>query len=133
MKLFHIPNIVLGIKLRNRPIVFIVTNLSFRYWTETENGSLVINNEPIFDYINNLINGAILIEKKDVNYSQFDRLATNNSLNCMSYSYADMEESTESVDSIDQVLTKLEQIIELNLTELLKPQNISISNINLEY
>lgn len=133
MKLFHIPNIVLGIKLRNQPIVFMVANLNFRYWAETENGSLSINNEPIFDYINNLINGAILIEKKDANYSQFDSLATNNSLNCIAYSYADMEESIESVDSIDQVVVKLEQIIELNLTELLKPQNISISNVNLEY
>lgn len=134
MKLYHVPNIVLGIKLRNKLIKFIICNISFRYWLEDINGSLSINDQSLNEYINKLINGCILIERDDVEFKLFSDLTSKNILNCIAYSYKEIDE-IKDIEEFDlhSVVDKLTEIIELNLTELLSTQNITISEVNIEY
>lgn len=131
MKLYHIPNIILGIKLRNKPIEFITCHLSFYYWQDETNGSMSINNQSIKDYVTNMIHGMLLIEKEDQNFGIYDNLS-NTDLNCMMYSYEDIGNSIEE-ESAELVVGKLESIMETNLTSLLSEQNITISEISIKY
>ena len=132
MHLYHIPNLVLGIKLRNQPTEFIICHLSFRYWNnENVNGSVSIGNESLMEYIKTVFNGIILVEKEDNNFSLYENLSNSLSLKCMSYSYSELDEVDDP--SIDSVISKLESILENNITEIIKDQDISISGVSLTY
>lgn len=134
MHLYHIPNLVLGIKLRNQPTEFIICHLSFRYWiTEYENGSVSIGNESLMEYIQTVFNGMILVEKRDINFELYEKLSDQQALKCMAYSYNDFSEWDAGSESIELVVSKLETILENNIATLLKDQNISISEVSLSY
>jgi len=130
IKLCHIPGIVIGIKLRNEQVKFYKTNISIRYIkSETTPGSFIINELPADEYICNLVDSCLLIEKEDQNFKLFEQLE--GQLNCISYSYNDMDIVDEV--KLEYIFNKLENIIEENLSNLLEAESIQISSVSIEY
>ena len=126
-KLSLIPNIVIGIKLKNNPVEFILAHIHIRYsHLDNTSGSFLIGEQSVNEYISNMLKNMILIDEADSNYKKFEELSNIGQLNCFKYNGDDLDGI-----GIDHIIAKLENIVEDNLQSLLIDQQININSVTL--
>lgn len=129
MKLYHIPNVILGLKLRNKNVDFIIGHISIHY--VLNNGeSFNIDNSSVEEHIRNMVDGAIFIEKSDKNFKIYDELS-NTDFKCMAYTYDDIEVIEDEMQ-IEYIVSKLETIFHENL-ESIFGERVEITNVTIRY
>jgi len=129
MKLYHIPNLVLGLKLRNKPVNFIVGHISILY-IPNDVESFQINNSSVEEYIRSMVDGAIFIEKLDTNFKIYDELS-NFDFKCMAYTYGDIDTHEDEME-IDYIVSRLETIFKENL-ESIFGERVEIADVTIKY
>lgn len=127
MKLYHIPNVVLGLKLRNKPVDFIIGHISI-YYILNNGESFNIGDSSVEEYIKNMVDGAIFIEKSDKNFKAYDELS-NTDFKCMAYTYDDLDGPEDEIE-IDSLVSKLEIIFKENL-ESIFGERVEIAGVNI--
>lgn len=129
VKLYHIPNIVFGIKPLNGKLKLFVTHISIRYYGE---GSLDIKSIPLSEYYRNKYSDILLIEGTDQKFDQFKQLSEDSTLNCMRYSYSDLEllGDVDDDEVYNLVFEKFNDILETNLKQVFK-ESIEIVGVEI--
>lgn len=126
-KLSLIPNIIIGIKLKDKPVEFILAHIHIRYsHLDNTSGSFLIGEQSVNDYISNMLKNIILINDADADYTKFGELSNTGQLNCFKYNDDDLDGIV-----IDHIIAKLENIVEDNLQSLLTDQQININSVTL--
>lgn len=121
-KVFIIPNLVFGIKLKDRPVNFIAYSIHIEY---TSDSDWNIENSFLEKHVSESLGGLILVSASDKSYGMFHSLTESGELNCASY-------DNDYEDELD-VSTEFTYIVKDNLNDMLKGQSLIINNISLNY